>query len=263
MQGVRRPSCCAGADGAAVVDLFPPHPLNVHIAAWRSRSRRRGRYGGVSEGAGFMAPPVIRPHSVTSERLVPPCRRLVKSLATMMGAAALVVAPIRTSRPGCPGRPRPDAGRAARGAWSTTTRTTGYRRLEEDGFVNVVCIKVEGEEAHRPVPHPGELETRPRPMSLPWSRLAAPPRPTRSTRSRRPGHYLSHATSENSHHPLLGRGSRTTRAPRRRASRLAVVETDRVADTGSTTALGVFAAGAMIVGAGALFLSRHRQGAHR
>ena len=104
----RRPPCrgatpfvlCAGADGAAVVDLSPPHRLNVHMAAWRARSRRRGRYGCVSEGCpGSWHPLVIRP--IQSRRKVGASmhRRLVKSLATMMGAAALVVAPIALLAP--------------------------------------------------------------------------------------------------------------------------------------------------------------------
>ena len=42
-----------------------------------------------------------------------------------------------------------------------------------------------------------------------------------------------------------------------------VVETDRVADTGGTNAALVLAAAAMTAGAGAFFLSRRRQGAHR
>ena len=42
-----------------------------------------------------------------------------------------------------------------------------------------------------------------------------------------------------------------------------VVETDRVADTGSSTGLGLLAAGAVIAGVGAIVLSRRRQGAHR
>jgi LPXTG-motif cell wall-anchored protein len=42
-----------------------------------------------------------------------------------------------------------------------------------------------------------------------------------------------------------------------------VVETDRVAETGSSTGLGLLAAGALIAGAGAVILSRRRQGAHR
>jgi LPXTG-motif cell wall-anchored protein len=42
-----------------------------------------------------------------------------------------------------------------------------------------------------------------------------------------------------------------------------VVETDRVADTGSSSGLGLLAAGALIAAAGAVLFSRRRQGAHR
>ncbi len=42
-----------------------------------------------------------------------------------------------------------------------------------------------------------------------------------------------------------------------------VIETDRVGDTGGSTAAVVVAAGTLTAGAGALLLSRRRQGAHR
>jgi hypothetical protein len=46
-------------------------------------------------------------------------------------------------------------------------------------------------------------------------------------------------------------------------STVPIVETDRVAGTGGTKTAVVLAAGAMTAGAGALLLSRRRQGAHR
>ncbi len=70
-------------------------------------------------------------------------RRLVKSLATMMGAAALVVAPIALLAPAAQADRRPDAGRFRPGA-EYNDEANWAAQLEEDGFDNVVCIRGRG-----------------------------------------------------------------------------------------------------------------------
>src|SRR5918994_168691 len=160
-----------------------------------------------------MAPPCDSP--IQSRRKVGASmhRRLVKSLATMMGAAALVVAPIAFIAPAAQADHVLTPDSFLPGESQYNDEENWAAQLEEAGFVNVECIKVEGAELTDP--------------------------------------YLIAELEDDTSTPTPSKPT----GP--------VVETDRVADTGSTTALGVFAAGAMIAGAGALFLSRRRQGAHR
>lgn len=80
------------------------------------------------------------------------------------------------------------------------------------------------------------------------------------------GDELSHATKGNSHVILciaeLEEES-STPTPSEPTKTGPVVETDRVGGTGSSDAVGILAAGAVVAGAGALVLSRRRQGTRR
>ncbi|MDF3046845.1 MAG: hypothetical protein K0R30_3073 [Ornithinibacter sp.] len=190
-------------------------------------------------------------------------RRLVRSVATMMGAAALVVAPIALLAPAAQADHVLTPDSFLPGEPEYNDEDNWAAQLEEDGFVNVVCIKVEGEELTDPYLIP-ELEDEDRAYVLAVVKAGNTAKANEIYEEPEAGHYLSHATSENSHIILCSaelEDDTSTPTPSKPTG--PVVETDRVADTGSTTALGVFAAGAMIVGAGALFLSRRRQGAHR
>jgi LPXTG-motif cell wall-anchored protein len=192
-------------------------------------------------------------------------RRLVRSLATMMGAAALVVAPIALIAPAAQADHVLTPDSFLPGEPEYNDEDNWAAQLEEDGFVNVVCIKVEGEELTDPYLIP-ELEDEDRAYVLAVVKAGNTAKANEIYEEPEAGHYLSHATSENSHIILCSaelEDDTSTPTPTPTKPTGPVVETDRVADTGSTTALGVFAAGAMIVGAGALFLSRRRQGAHR
>src|ERR687897_409694 len=196
-----------------------------------------------------MAPPCDSP--IQSRRKVGASmhRRLVKSLATMMGAAALVVAPIAFIAPAAQADHVLTPDSFLPGESQYNDEENWAAQLEEDGFVNVECIKVEDED---------------RAYVLAVVKAGNTDKANEIYEEPEAGHYLSHATSENSHIILCSaelEDDTSTPTPSKPTG--PVVETDRVADTGSTTALGVFAAGAMIAGAGALFLSRRRQGAHR
>ena len=192
-------------------------------------------------------------------------RRLVKSLATMMGAAALVVAPIALIAPAAQADHVLTPDDVLENDPFYNDENNWVATLEDDGFVNVECIKVEGADLTDPYLIP-ELEDEDRAYVLAVVKAGNTDKANEIYEEPEAGHYLSHATSENSHIILCSaelEDDTSTPTPTPTKPTGPVVETDRVADTGSTTTLGVLAAGAMIAGAGALFLSRRRQGAHR
>ena len=190
-------------------------------------------------------------------------RRLVKSLATMMGAAALVVAPIALIAPAAQADHILTPDEVLENDPFYNDENNWVATLEEDGFVNVECIKYEGDDLTDPFVIP-DLEDEDRFYVLAVVKGGSGEDANELYFEPEAGHILAHTDEANSHIILCSADvEEDTSTPTPSKPTGPVVETDRVADTGSTTALGVFAAGAMIAGAGALFLSRRRQGAHR
>ena len=204
-------------------------------------------------------------------------RRLVKSLATMMGAAALVVAPIALLAPAANAEvlDTPDATVPFSAAANQPDFWEEWLETER-GITGATCFDepVSGNDAEftLPAPDPGTsyvLAVTKAGSQVNWVFFDP-----------KAGDVVTAVDEKDISHLILCTVPTTTKPPTTEpptteppttepptteppTTKPPVVETDRVADTGSTTALGVFAAGAMIAGAGALFLSRRRQGAHR
>ncbi len=183
-------------------------------------------------------------------------RRLVKSFGTMMGASALLVAPIALAAPAHAGVVtaeqaflEPDD--VVPFSLEATEEDFWERYLAEEGYAFAMCTKDDnpGDSPYQ-VPDFGivlavvilndglEMETANEVYLRP---------PT--------GGLIAH---EGLLHVMVCTPEQDGPLPT-----TPVVETDRVGDTGGTNAALVLAAGAMTAGAGALFLSRRRQGAAR
>ena len=193
-------------------------------------------------------------------------RRLVKSLATMMGAAALLVAPIALVAPAANADHVLTPTEFTPQSPDDNKTATWVAFLEAKGYTDVECVKYPEEDGGQ-LDDPFEIPEPPAGTEyvLAVVKGGAGEKANELYWNPGAGHLLSHATAGNSHIILCTGETPDTKPPTTEppTTKPPVVETDRVADTGSTTALGVFAAGAMIAGAGALFLSRRRQGAHR
>ena len=194
-------------------------------------------------------------------------RRFVKSLASVMGAAALVIAPAALLAPAAQANHvlTPDEVLENDPFYNNEDNWVGV--LEEEGFVNVECEKIEGAALTDPFLIP-ELEDEDRFYVVAVVKGGSGDDANEVYNEPEAGHYLSHGSAGNSHIILCTaeeEDETSTPTPSKTTPTKTgpVVETDRVADTGSTTALGVIAGGALIAGAGALFLSRRREGAHR
>ena len=198
-------------------------------------------------------------------------RRFVKSLASVMGAAALVIAPVALLAPAAQADHTLEPDGVLPNESFFNNEDTWVDVLEEDGFVNVECVKIEGAELTDPYLIP-ELEDEDRFYVVAVVKGGSGDDANEVYEEPEAGHYLSHTDEANSHIILCTaeeEDDTSTPTPSKTTPGTTptktgpVVETDRVDETGSTSALGVIAGGALVAGAGALFLSRRRQGAHR
>lgn len=197
-------------------------------------------------------------------------RRFTKSLATVMGAAALMVAPIALIAPA---------------AQAEHVLTPDYT-LENDDFYNnednwaeelakdeelvdVMCEKIEGAALTDPFLLPELAPDRFYVLAV--VKGGSGDDANEVYEEPEAGHYLSHATAGNSHIILCTADTIVVTTPPVTTPPTTkppvtgpVVETDRVADTGSSANLGLAAAAiALIAGLGGIVVSRRRQGAHR
>jgi hypothetical protein len=185
-------------------------------------------------------------------------RRLVRSFATMMGASALLVAPIALAAPAHAAVVaaeqeflEPDD--VVPFSMEANEEDFWERYLAGEGYALAMCTKDDS---------PGDS-----PYEVPDLRLVLAvvllndglELETANEVYMRPpaGGLIEH---EGLLHVMVCTPEQQGPLP---TSPAPVVETDRVGDNGGTNAAVVLAAGAMTAGAGALFLSRRRQGAHR
>ncbi len=197
-------------------------------------------------------------------------RRFVKSLASVMGAAALVIAPVALLAPAAQAAHTLEPDDVLPNDPYFNNEDNWVIELEKDGFVNVECEKIEGAALTDPFLIP-ELADEDRFYVVAVVKGGSGDEANELYFEPEAGHYLSHGSAGNSHIILCTaeeEDETSTPTPSKSTPGTPtktgpVVETDRVSDTGSTTALGVIAGGALIAGAGALFLSRRREGAHR
>ena len=185
-------------------------------------------------------------------------RRLVKSFATMMGASALLVAPLALSAPAHAGVVtaeqaflEPDD--VVPFSFKATQEDYWEGYLSGVGYANAMCTKDD---------NPGDS-----PYAVPNLRIVLAVVILNDGLEMDTANevYLRPPTSgliahEGLLHVMVCTPEQDGPLP---TSTTPVVETDRVGDTGGTNAALVLAAGAMTAGAGALFLIRRRQGAAR
>ena len=204
-------------------------------------------------------------------------RRFLKSLATVMGAAALVVAPMALLAPSAQAAIVLDESNAddivpfianEPGVPGTNQVAYWVNYLEEKGFTDVYCEKVTPKEDTKtwviPAPPEGDeyvLVTSKAgsgdKANLVWW---APKAAEGNTVTAVDGKDISHLVWCTGEQPVTTTPPPSTTPP---ASTPPVVDTDRVS-TGSGANLGLYgAAAALLVGAGAIVAGRRRQGAHR
>ena len=203
-------------------------------------------------------------------------RRLVTSFASIMGAAALVATPLALVAPAAQAAPVVSAVIPPDETWDFDEdynhEEFWEQFLAEEEDIDALCVKEEPVSDPYTIPEISELFDVPEDVEAAYVLAVVKGGADQDDNDAielywepEAGDQLSHATKTNSFVILCiaeledetstPTPSKTPTGP--------VVETDGVAPAGSPNVLAPIAAGAILAGAGALLLGRHRQGTHR